>query len=113
METDTDGIPSIRLLKDFELSLRVPQNTSQNPLALESQPSVDCNINVAFHGSYDKGLPKGPGQFTYGPYGQVHGLGFTVYGSVASGGIGHIGPDINKNDPRELGPFNNGRLPTL
>jgi RHS repeat-associated protein len=70
-----------------------------NPLALESSPNVDCNITVAFSGSYGSGLPNGPGEFTYGPYGQVHGLGFTVYGSVTSGGIGRIGPDINKDNP--------------
>lgn len=31
--------------------------------------------------------------------GQVYGLGFTVYGSVAAGGIGHIGDDPNPKDP--------------
>ena len=76
-----------------------PQNTSDNPLSVDSPPSVDCNISVAFSGSYDIGKPNGAGEFSYGPYGQVHGLGFTVYGSVANGGIGQIGADVNKNNP--------------
>ena len=75
-----------------------PQNSFNSQSVIESPPSADCNISVAFHGSYGEGLPNGPGQFTYNG-GQAYGIGFTVFGSVASGGIGHIMADANPKDP--------------
>jgi hypothetical protein len=53
---------------------------------------------VAFSGSYQEGKPNGGGQIRYGS-GLAYGVGFTVFGSVSSGGIGHIMKDTNLKNP--------------
>lgn len=75
-----------------------PQNTTANPIEFTSPASVDCKIAVAFSGSYDQYLPNGPGILRLSA-GNAYGVGFTVYGSVVSGGIGHIMDMSNQKNP--------------
>jgi hypothetical protein len=68
-----------------------------NPLELNSPPSIDCKISVAFSGSYNPGLPNGGNQFWYDGA-LAYGVGFTVFGEVNDNE--RIGPmGSNQADP--------------
>ena len=91
-----------QLRKNWAAGLQQPAPATSplnNPLSIDSAPSLGCNISVAFSGSYEQGIPNGPGSITYGGA-PLYGLGFTVHGSVDSGGIGDIGGDPDPESPR-------------
>jgi hypothetical protein len=92
--------------EEVDLSLSPEPQNEDDPDTLKSAPSVDCNISVSFkqHTFFqgDPNYPNGPNAYMYGDFG--FGLGFTVTGSVKSGGIGNIGgfptPVTNPENPK-------------
>jgi hypothetical protein len=74
-------------------------NPLTDPPFLKSENKLGgCSIRVGFTGNFDESHPNGPGPFKY--FGvPTHGLGFTATVSVASGGVGRIGLDVNMSNP--------------
>lgn len=74
-----------------------------DPRSLSAPKSKDCNLTVSFEqGTFYNGngeLPNGSSSTKVLGY-DSFGLGFTVSGKVARGGIGKIGDDSNPENPK-------------
>jgi hypothetical protein len=81
----------------------VTTTEQQDPDVLQGEGNTrNCQISVSFKAGTtyqgQQGLDNGVGTITYLNE-RLFGIGFTVTGSVVSGGIGHIGGDPNKENP--------------
>jgi hypothetical protein len=82
-----------------------PQNSpsGQDPRSISAPPNKTCSLTVSFEqGTFYNGngeLPNGPSSNKTLGY-DSYGLGFTISGKVASGGIGKIGDDPNPENPK-------------
>jgi YD repeat-containing protein len=82
-----------------------PNNSpsAEDPRSISSPPNKNCSLTVSFEqGTFYNGngeLPNGPSSNKTLGY-DSYGLGFTVSGKVASGGIGKIGDDPNPQNSK-------------